>query len=64
MNEQTRQPEAWETNATAPFLAVGDVGVTALGQERFRVSAPDHEQEVVGFAAARSMAHELAGEGE
>jgi hypothetical protein len=60
-----RTPEPWETNAAAPFLTIdsasGAVGVRSLGQDRFRVSAPDHEKDVAGFAAARSMAHELAG---
>jgi hypothetical protein len=38
----------------------GAVAVRALGQERSRVTAPDHEQEIVGFEAARSTAHELS----
>jgi hypothetical protein len=63
-----RTPAAWETNAAAPFLTIdspsGVVAVRSLGQEGFRVSAPDHEKEVVGFAAARSMAHELARRGD
>jgi len=57
-----RQPEPWESNAAAPFLTIdsprGAVAVRALGQERFRVTAPDHDQEIVGFEAARSTAHE------
>jgi hypothetical protein len=63
-----RAPEPRETNAAAPFLTIaspsGAVAVRSLGQERFRVSASDHEKDVVGFAAARSMAHELAGRGD
>jgi hypothetical protein len=63
-----RTPKAWETNAAAPFLTIdspsGTVAVRSLGQERFRVSAPDLEKDVVGFAAARSMARELAGRGD
>lgn len=59
-----REPEPWETSAAAPFLTIespgGAVAVRSLGQERFHVSAPGHEQDVVGFAAARSTAHELA----
>ena len=59
-----RQPEPWETNAAAPFLTIdsprGVVAVRDLGQDRFHVSAPDHEREVVGFAAARATAHQLA----
>jgi len=62
-----RKPEPWESNAAAPFLTIdsprGAVAVRALGQERFRVSTPEHEQEIVGFEAAVSTAHELAGEG-
>jgi hypothetical protein len=61
-----RKPEPWETNAAAPFLTIdsprGQVVVQSLGQERFCVSAPGHEEEVVGFAAARATAHRLAGE--
>jgi hypothetical protein len=38
----------------------GVVAVRDLGEGRFRVSAPDHEQEIVGFAEARSTAHQLA----
>jgi hypothetical protein len=30
------EPEAWETNAPAPFLRVGDVGVTSLSAEMIR----------------------------
>jgi hypothetical protein len=65
MTTTVRKPEPWESSAAAPFLTIasprGLVAVRALGQERFCVTAPDHEQEVVGFEAARSMAHELAG---
>jgi len=34
-----RKPEAWETDAPAPFLTIegSDVAVWALGDERFRV---------------------------
>ncbi len=60
-----RDPEPWESSAAGPFLTIdsprGAVAVQSLGAERFRVSAPDHEQEVVGFEEARSAAHELAG---
>jgi hypothetical protein len=59
-----RKPEPWETSAAAPFLTIdsarGAVAVESLGQERFRVSTPRDEREVVGFAAARSTAHRLA----
>jgi hypothetical protein len=59
MAEQ-RQPEAWESSATAPFLMVGNAGVTALGGERFVVTAPGVEQEISGFGEARARARELA----
>jgi hypothetical protein len=55
-----REPAAWETNAVGPFLTVGDVGVTSLGRERFRVVCPDGEREVEGFDDARRLAHHLA----
>jgi hypothetical protein len=59
-----RPPESWETNAAAPFLTIdsprGTVAVVSLGQERFRISAPGNEREVVGFAVARTTAHEIA----
>ncbi|HST33037.1 MAG TPA: hypothetical protein VLJ80_05895 [Solirubrobacteraceae bacterium] len=54
-------PEPWETNASAPFLAIGDVTIWALGEQRFRVQAPSGAQEVEGFEAARQREHELAG---
>lgn len=60
-----REAEHWQTSAPGPFLTIvlpaGAVTVQSLGAERFRISAPDHDQEVVGFAAARARAHELAG---
>jgi hypothetical protein len=64
MMASVREPEPWETSAVAPFLTIdsprGVVAVRDLGEGRFHVSAPDDEREVVGFAAARSTAHELA----
>jgi hypothetical protein len=56
-----REPAAWETNAAGPFLSVGEVGVYALGEDRFRLVAPEGEREVEGFEPARELAHELAG---
>jgi len=57
-------PEPWQTNATAPFLTIerpsGTVGVWALGRERFRVTTPDEDSEVVGFTEARATARRLA----
>jgi len=56
-----REPAAWETNAPGAFLIVGQVGVYALGEDRFRVASPDGEREIEGFEQARQLAHELAG---
>ena len=55
-----REPAAWETNATGPFLSVGEVAVYALGKDHFRVVLPNGEREVEGFEPARRLAHELA----
>ncbi len=55
-----RQPEAWETNAVAPFLTVGAASVQTLGQDRYLVVSPGAEQVVEGFDAARERAHEVA----
>lgn len=55
-----RATAVWETNATAPFLTIGNVGVEALGGDRFVVSSPHGEQMVEGFEAARQLAHALA----
>ena len=55
-----REPAAWETNAPGAFLIVGEVGVYALGEDRFRVVAPDGEREVEAFEPTRQLAHELA----
>jgi hypothetical protein len=54
------EPAAWETSASGPFLSVGEVDVFALGEERFRLIAPDGEQEVEGFEPAWQLAYELA----
>ena len=54
-----REPAAWETNAPGAFLSVGEVGVYALGEYRFRLVWPDGEREVEGFETARRLAHEL-----
>jgi hypothetical protein len=63
-----REPEPWETNAQGPFLTVegarGTVEVWALGADRFSVRAPQREQIVVGFDAARQTAHALARQSE
>jgi hypothetical protein len=61
-----REPEAWETNARAPFLTLergrGTVEVWAHGSDRFTVRAPEREQVIAGFDAARQTAHSLARE--
>jgi hypothetical protein len=61
-----RQPQAWETNASLPFLTLprdhGVVEVWAHGFDRFTVKSPDGEQVVAGFDPARQTAHELARE--
>jgi hypothetical protein len=58
------KPEPWQTNAQAPFLTLerarGTVEVWALGAQRFTVKAPEGEQIVTGFGAARETAIALA----
>jgi hypothetical protein len=58
------EPEPWESGASAPFLGMetphGNVEVWALGEDRFRITAPRHEQLVVGFEEAHRTADELA----
>ena len=41
-----RKPELWESGAAGPFLWIegSQVEVWALGEDRFVVSAPGHEQ--------------------
>jgi hypothetical protein len=59
-----REPQAWESSAAGPFLTLerehGTVEVWSLGRDRYAVKAPDSEQVVVGFNAARETAHALA----
>jgi hypothetical protein len=59
-----REPEPCESGAASPFLWIetprGNVEVWALGEDRFRVTAPGHEQLVTGFDEAERMADELA----
>ena len=57
-----REPAAWETNAAGPFLTIGEVGVYALGQDRFRVVWPGGEREVEGYDEADRLAEQLADE--
>ena len=58
------EPEPWESGATAPFLwiepAQGSVEMWALGEDRFRITAPGHEQLVTGFDEAERAADALA----
>jgi hypothetical protein len=55
-----REPAAWETNETRPFLSVGEASVSGLGRDRFIVESPDERRTVTGFGPARQLAHELA----
>ena len=52
----SREPEPWQTNQPGAFLTIGDVSLWALGDQRFRVVAPDDSCEVEGFAPARELA--------
>ena len=52
-----REPEPWESGAASPFrwieTAQGNVEVWALGEDRFRITAPGvHEQLVTGYDEA------------
>ena len=48
-----REREPWESGAASPFLWIqtprGNVEVWALGEHRFRITAPGHEQLVTGL---------------
>ena len=55
------EPEPWESNAPGPFLTIGEVAVHAVGgPDRYRITWPGGEREVVGFEHARRLTHELA----
>jgi len=60
-----REPEPWESGAAAPFLwietAQGNVEVWALGEDRFKITAPGHEQVITGFEEVEKAADALAG---
>jgi hypothetical protein len=56
----TPEPEAWQTDAAGPFLAIGSVSVWTRGADRFRIETPDGTREVEGFERARELGHELA----
>jgi hypothetical protein len=59
-----REPEPWESGAAAPFLWIetprGNVEMWALGEDRFRITAPEQEQIVTGFEEAEKVADSLA----
>jgi hypothetical protein len=42
------------------FLTIGTVQVHSLGGDRYRVTAPDHDEEIDGFDEARAAAHAVA----
>jgi len=57
-----RKPEPWESGAAGPFLWIegSQVEVWALGEDRFRITAPGHERIVVGFEETERAADALA----
>jgi len=59
-----RKPEPWESGAAAPFLwietAQGNFEMSALGEDRFRITAPGHEQLVTGLEEAERTTEALA----
>jgi hypothetical protein len=59
-----RKSELWESGAAGPFLSIdteqGAVEVWALGEDRFRITAPGHVQIVTGFKKADQTAAALA----
>jgi hypothetical protein len=56
------KPEPWQSGAAGPFLWIegSPVEVWALGEDRFRLTAPRHEQLVTGFDEAERTADALA----
>lgn len=61
-----REPEPWQTNEARPFLTLeqprGTVSVSALGDDRFQINAPEGQHVLEGFPDARERAHTLARE--
>jgi hypothetical protein len=59
-----REPELWESGAAGPSLWIekprGVVEVWALGEDRFRITAPGEEQLVTGYPEAERAADALA----
>ena len=56
----TREPDPWQTNEARPFLMIGDVSVSVLGPNRYRIESPSGDEVVEGFEEARRRARELA----
>ena len=58
-----RMPEPWESGAAGPFLWIegSPVEVWALGEDRFKITAPGHEQVITGFEEVEKAADALAG---
>ncbi len=52
-----REPDPWQTNEARPFLMMGDVSVSVLGANRYRIQTPSGHEDVEGF---RRLAGELA----
>jgi hypothetical protein len=50
-----RKPDPWQTNEARPFLMIGDVSVSVLGDHRYRIDSPSGVEVVEGFAEARKM---------
>jgi hypothetical protein len=59
-----REPERCESGAASPFLLIetarGNVEVWALGEDRFRITAPGHDQLVTGLRRQKRAADVLA----
>ena len=60
-----REPEPCESGAASPFLWIetprGNVEVWALGEDRFRITAPGGQEQIVtGFEGAERAADALA----
>jgi hypothetical protein len=57
-----RESEPWESGAAGPFLWIegSPVEVWELGEDRFALRAPGHEQIVTGLEKAQRAADALA----
>jgi hypothetical protein len=62
--QESRKPEPWEISAPGPFVTIdsdrGMVALHSLGDDRYRLTAPGHDEQIVGFDEAREAAHALA----